>query len=417
VVSAIDVSGAGAHLTDVDAITELAHTFSADLDMTLTSPEGTTVTLTTDNGGSADNVFDGTVWDDDADPDGTLPLTGNEGVASDHPYADNVLASPLVPEEAMAAFAGEDPNGTWKLAVRDDLSGDIGTLASWGLVLQTLPEAPTTTGFSASAAPALEIPDNGSPVTATLDVAGAGAHITDLDLTTTLPHTAASQVEMTLTSPAGTVVTLTTDNGAGADNVFNGTVWDDDASPGGALPYGATPGVVTDHPFANNVAASPLAPEEAMGALAGEDPNGTWTLTARDDAPGDTGTVSSWQLDGTTGSCQGPALVSIADVKVREETGRATKARLPVTLASPSTETVEVTYATARGSARRGDFKRTKGLLTFPAGETEKVIKVLVAGDAQREGPERFTVNVTAFSNAIVARGIGTVTIRRSDLR
>src|SRR4051812_25840644 len=38
---------------------------------------------------------------------------------------------------------------------------------------------------------------------------------------------------MTVTSPAGTVVTLTTDNGGSHDNVFAGTRWDDSAAPGG----------------------------------------------------------------------------------------------------------------------------------------------------------------------------------------
>ena len=38
----------------------------SDLDITLTSPAGTVVTLTTDNGGTADDVFNGTLWDDQA---------------------------------------------------------------------------------------------------------------------------------------------------------------------------------------------------------------------------------------------------------------------------------------------------------------------------------------------------------------
>ena len=54
------VAGAGTYLSDVDVLTNITHTFCGDIDMTLTSPAGTIVTLTTDNGSSFDNVFNGT---------------------------------------------------------------------------------------------------------------------------------------------------------------------------------------------------------------------------------------------------------------------------------------------------------------------------------------------------------------------
>src|SRR3954471_10633298 len=60
--STIAVSGLARHIHDVDVLTNLAHTQSDEVDMTVTSPEGTVVTLTTDNGGSFDNVFAGTRW-------------------------------------------------------------------------------------------------------------------------------------------------------------------------------------------------------------------------------------------------------------------------------------------------------------------------------------------------------------------
>jgi Ca2+-binding RTX toxin-like protein len=43
----------------------------------------------------------------------------------------------LVPEEALAAFYGEDPNGTWTLTIRDDLANDGGTLGEWTLDVTT----------------------------------------------------------------------------------------------------------------------------------------------------------------------------------------------------------------------------------------------------------------------------------------
>ncbi|NOT63026.1 MAG: hypothetical protein HOP19_22690, partial [Acidobacteria bacterium] len=71
--STIVIAGAGAYLWDVDALTAITHTFPGDIDMTLTSPAGTIVTLTSDNVGSSDNVFNGTTWDDDANPGGAIP--------------------------------------------------------------------------------------------------------------------------------------------------------------------------------------------------------------------------------------------------------------------------------------------------------------------------------------------------------
>lgn len=62
--STLVVSTTGTFLLDADVTTNISHTNSADLDVTLTSPGNKNVTLTTDNGYTFDNVFLGTVWDD-----------------------------------------------------------------------------------------------------------------------------------------------------------------------------------------------------------------------------------------------------------------------------------------------------------------------------------------------------------------
>ncbi|MDX1998656.1 MAG: IPTL-CTERM sorting domain-containing protein, partial [Thermoanaerobaculia bacterium] len=131
----------------------------------------------------------------------------------------------------------------------------------------------------------------------------AGTSICDLNLTTVLQHTFSAYLDITLQSPAGTIVTLTTDNGAGNDDVWNGTVWDDDANPAGQVPYTTNSGIVTDHAYVNLTLASPLVPEEALGAFLGEDPNGTWTLTISDDLAGDGGNLNNWSLDIDTCEC------------------------------------------------------------------------------------------------------------------
>ncbi len=303
--STIVVAGAGSYLFDVDVTTAITHTWSADLSITIESPAGTIVTLTTANGGSNDNVFNGTVWDDDANPGGQVPYTNNDGIATDHAYVNLTVASPLVPEEALGAFIGEDPNGTWTITIADTALADTGSLNAWSLELTTLDQVPTTASTAAANNTPVPIVDNGV-TTSTIVVAGAGSYLFDVDVTTAITHTWSADLSITIESPAGTIVTLTTANGGSNDNVFNGTVWDDDANPGGQVPYTNNDGIATDHAYVNLTVASPLVPEEALGAFIGEDPNGTWTITIADTALADTGNLDAWSLDIETATCTPP---------------------------------------------------------------------------------------------------------------
>ncbi len=313
VTSTIVVAGAGTSLWDLDLTTNITHTFAADLDITLMSPAGTVVTLTTDNGAGNDDVFNGTLWDDSANPAGQVPYVTNAGLVTDHPYVNLTTATPLVPEEAFAAFVGEDPNGTWTLTISDDLAGtDGGSLAAWSLALTTFPAAPVASPVQTfNQGTATAIPTGPAVVTSTLVVAGLTAPICNAVFRTdTLPHTFAADLDITLMSPTGTVVTLTTDNGAGNDNVFNGTQWTDDANPLGQVPYTTNAGLATDHPYVNLTTATPLEPEESMGAFMGELGNGTWTVTVSDDLAGDGGTFT-WGLDFITCACPTTADLSV----------------------------------------------------------------------------------------------------------
>ena len=91
-------------------------------------------------------------------------------------------------------------------------------------------------------------------VTSTLVVSGVDAYLWDLDLTTFIVHTGARDLDLTLTSPAETIVTFTTDNGSNRDDVFNGILWDDDdANPAGQVPYASNKGLVTDQVHTDTV--------------------------------------------------------------------------------------------------------------------------------------------------------------------
>jgi hypothetical protein len=105
------------------------------------------VTVTTDNGVPllATDAFDGTNWFDRANLGGQVPYSNcliffpcNQGLATDRVYATNGTASNLVPEEAMAAFNGEDPNGVWTLKIVDDSCNlSVGLLEAWSLDITT----------------------------------------------------------------------------------------------------------------------------------------------------------------------------------------------------------------------------------------------------------------------------------------
>src|SRR5690606_16221772 len=157
----------------------MEHTFPGDLDVTLMSPAGTIVTVTTDNAGTNDNVYAGTVWDDKANPGGQVPHVTNNGLVTDHVYALGTLASPLVVEESLGAFLGQDGNGNWTLTVSDDTAADGGNLVSWGLDFVTctcaLPEANLSVAVSDSPDPVTA----GEQLTYTVTVSNAGPDSAD----------------------------------------------------------------------------------------------------------------------------------------------------------------------------------------------------------------------------------------------
>jgi cysteine-rich repeat protein len=126
-VSAVQVSGAGRYLYDVDVTLDITHPNAADLDVFLTAPSGRRIDLVTDVGGGNDGLWVGTTFDDQAG----LPV-------SDTPLPpDGTAFGAVAGEGALSAFLGEDPNGTWTLTVVDDAGGNAGTLDAWRLRLVT----------------------------------------------------------------------------------------------------------------------------------------------------------------------------------------------------------------------------------------------------------------------------------------
>jgi hypothetical protein len=109
--------------------------------------------------------------------------------------------------------------------------------------------------------------------------------------------------------------------------------------------------------------------------------------------------------------------ISVADVTVIEGNSGTTNAVFTLTLSAPSGRTATVGYASANGSAAAGsDYTAATGTATFAAGATTASVTVAVAGDLGVEADETFVLNLSAPSNATIARAQATATIQSDDV-
>ncbi len=111
-------------VSSVELFISLQHTYTADLDIVLRAPNGTTREISTDNGGSSDNGYL-TVF-----RDGSTLVTTADFFA---PFSN--LAGP---EVTMGNFGGTNAQGNWILEVTDDIGGDAGRILGWGLRFNNL---------------------------------------------------------------------------------------------------------------------------------------------------------------------------------------------------------------------------------------------------------------------------------------
>ncbi len=114
-------------ISDVNITLNVTHPWIGDLAITLTSPNGTDVTLVSSRFDEGDN-YTNTTFDDDAT--NTIASSGSA------PYTGSFKA-----EESLSLFNGESSNGNWRLKVVDDGPADIGTLDSWTLEICGSPSA------------------------------------------------------------------------------------------------------------------------------------------------------------------------------------------------------------------------------------------------------------------------------------
>ncbi|WP_223786570.1 Calx-beta domain-containing protein [Marinicella meishanensis] len=108
--------------------------------------------------------------------------------------------------------------------------------------------------------------------------------------------------------------------------------------------------------------------------------------------------------------------LSIDDVTLLEGDAGTTAFDFTVNLSFPGLDPIDVSYATADGSALAGtDYFAVSDALTFAPGEQQKTITVDVLGDQLYEGDETFQVQLSNPVNANIADGSATGTILDDD--
>jgi len=341
-------------VSDVNVSVDITHTWSADLEVTLTSPAGTTVALVYDACGADDDIV--ATFDDAAA--GLPPSSGGTCPATNGPYQPEsnlgtVAGANTAPGvQGLSSFNGEDPSGMWTLNVYDDGGGDGGTVNSWSVEVCTVPNCndpcfaeftPAATDDSACMVLATAAPT--SPTGLTIcegDAVGTGliadcgvscgaatgpamfaglpyntadaiintatlmgtadpdptspctvASGDDIEVCLEMSHTWGSDLQITLTSPAGTqAAVLFGDNVGGSGNFdmlagetycfsssFVGTPVSGGANPLLTGNYEPTQGSAGGNWTAATFVGDPIA--------------GNWTLTIDDSAGGDDGTITN----------------------------------------------------------------------------------------------------------------------------
>ncbi|HYV31764.1 MAG TPA: DUF11 domain-containing protein, partial [Candidatus Binatia bacterium] len=214
--SRIKVADMGGKVTKLTVtISNLTHTFPADIDMLLVGPNGDKVMLMSDAGGTAaqPNPLSNVTLSFDASAPNPIPATARITAGTYRPanYAGSGTAdafpapapqiSSLDPfpytNTDLSVFNTNSPIGDWQLFVVDDTPGDAGSIGGWSLSIQTSDPVSSAEGLAAAD---LSVTATVTPATAML-----GANVTSSISVTNHGPATASMTALLVNTPAGTV--------------------------------------------------------------------------------------------------------------------------------------------------------------------------------------------------------------------
>lgn len=136
----------------------LAHTWVGDVHMTLTAPNMTTMHIMSRPGRGSASTFgyssdfvaansytfrDGGVALFNVAPPAIIPSGIYEASSNPNPPATNTNPYSYTPTSFIASFGGINPQGIWTLEVTDWAGGDTGSIGSWTLHVDVVPEPAT----------------------------------------------------------------------------------------------------------------------------------------------------------------------------------------------------------------------------------------------------------------------------------
>lgn len=266
ITSIINVSGVPSVINKLRVKINIEHSYTADLNISIISPEGIRASLVSNAGSSGDN-FEDTSFDDNASKDisdGQAPFRGT-----------------FKPNEQLAVFKNKVANGDWTLEIIDQAFQDGGSLLDWELSIEAgdntqLPliyNNMTQQTISAGAPNTIE---------SQIEVSEPGSlTVAQMTVTLDIDHSYTNDLQINLRHADGTEVNLVSFVGGSGDN-FNNTIFDDRASN---PVQSATP------PF-NGI----FTPNGPLTAFDNKAINGVWTLQVIDNANLDGGVLNFWKL-------------------------------------------------------------------------------------------------------------------------
>jgi gliding motility-associated-like protein len=316
---------------------DIDHSFIGDLDITLISPDGTSVLLFAD--GNNDNSLGGSETCPCGNPENdmnvcfTLPGTtsnifGTEGTGNcaDQGYFDpcnfggacytgnwGTWNEGCEGGNGIAEFNNGTGtvSGTWFVAINDNAGVDQGAINDISLVFSntvdscfSLPPPPVLPPPPCSNQTTVSIPDNtGVPAFSTIANAGSTGTMGNgtelIQVCLLIDHTFIGDLDITLYEPDGSGVVLSSSNGGGSDDygdVFSGT--EVCFSPTATNSINGYSGGET----------GTWLPEGNLGDFNG-DPNGDWNLLVLDHVGIDQGSILSWSIELTNGDCSADCTV------------------------------------------------------------------------------------------------------------
>ncbi|WP_338789950.1 proprotein convertase P-domain-containing protein [Bernardetia sp. MNP-M8] len=262
-------------ITNMTVDLDIDHTYVGDLIVTLTSPQGTTITLI-----NRVTLGTGTCGRDNID----VRLSDAAGSTVQSQCTNpTAITGTRRPSQALSAFDGQNPSGDWILNISDRVGADVGAFRNVNLNI-------TTTAYAG-----LAIPDNNNTtgVPHTINIPATANLISDVNLDIEINHTRIGDLYVRLISPTGTFRDLLANplNGTGSctGNSIRVTL-DDQAADFVQNQCGA--GV----PSINGT----YIPNQSLASFINENPSGNWTIRVYDLIGGNVGRIMSATLHITT---------------------------------------------------------------------------------------------------------------------